>query len=47
MLNLDNKDHRPLRVLVYDEIKMRILKGEIAPGQRLMEVETAEDLGVS
>ena len=47
MLNLDNKGHRPLRVLVYDEIKMRILKGEIAPGQRLMEVETAEELGVS
>lgn len=47
MLNLENKDHRPLRVLVYDEIKMRILKGEIAPGQRLMEVETAEELGVS
>ena len=47
MINIDRKDHRPLRVLVYEEIKMRILKGEIAPGQRLMEVETSEELGVS
>lgn len=47
MINLDNKDHRPLRVKVYEEIKMKILKGEIAPGQRLMEVETSEELGVS
>jgi DNA-binding GntR family transcriptional regulator len=47
MLNIDSKDHRPLRVIVYEELKMRILKGEIAPGQRLMEVETSEELGVS
>ena len=36
MINTNNNDHRPLRVLVYEELKMRILKGEIAPGQRLM-----------
>lgn len=47
MINTNNNDHRPLRVLVYEELKMRILKGEIAPGQRLMEVETSEELGVS
>lgn len=47
MINMNNNDHRPLRVLVYEELKMRILKGEIAPGQRLMEVETSEELGVS
>ena len=47
MLNIDSKDHRPLRVIVYEELKMRILKGEIAPGQRLMEDETSEELGVS
>ncbi|MGI6721320.1 MAG: GntR family transcriptional regulator [Anaerovoracaceae bacterium] len=47
MLNLDIKNHRPLREIVYEELKMQILKGEISPGTRMMEVEMAEEMGVS
>ncbi|MEA4922336.1 MAG: GntR family transcriptional regulator [Eubacteriaceae bacterium] len=47
MLNLDIKNHRPLREIVYEELKMQILKGQIVPGTRMMEVEMAEDMGVS
>ena len=44
---LDIQNHRPLRELVYEELKQRILTGKILPGTRLMEVELAENLGVS
>lgn len=47
MLDIDKKDQRPLRMVVYDELKMRILTGQIAAGERLMEEETSRDLGVS
>ena len=47
MLNLDLQNHRPLRESVYEELKRQILVGEIAPGTRMMEVELAEDMGVS
>lgn len=47
MLNLDIKNHRPLREIVYEELKMQILKGQIVPGTRMMEVEMAEEMGVS
>lgn len=47
MLNLDLQNHRPLREIVYEELKRQILVGEIAPGTRMMEVEMAEDMGVS
>lgn len=47
MLNFDIQNHRPLRELVYEELKMQILTGKIVPGTRLMEVELAEDMGVS
>jgi len=47
MLNLDIKNHRPLREIVYEELKMEILKGQIVPGTRMMEVEMAEEMGVS
>ncbi len=44
---LDIQNHRPLRELVYEELKHRILVGEINPGTRMMEVDLANDLGVS
>ena len=44
---LEIQNHKPLRQLVYEELKHRILIGEIVPGTRMMEVELAEDLGVS
>lgn len=47
MLNLDLQNHRPLRELVYEELKRQILVGEIAPGTRMMEIELADDMGVS
>lgn len=47
MINFDIQNHRPLREIVYEELKMQILTGEIKPGTRMMEVELAEDLGVS
>ena len=47
MLNIDIKNHRPLREIVYEELKMQILKGKITPGTRMMEVEMAEQMGVS
>ncbi len=47
MLNFDLQNHRPLRELVYEELKRQILRGKITPGTRMMEVELAEEMGVS
>ena len=47
MLNFDLQNHRPLREIVYEELKRQILIGEIPPGTRMMEVELADDMGVS
>ena len=47
MLNFDIQNHRPLREIVYEELKMQILTGKIIPGTRMMEVELADDMGVS
>ena len=47
MLNFDIKNHKPLREMVYEELKMQILTGTIVPGTRMMEVELANQIGVS
>ena len=47
MLNFDLQNHRPLREIVYEELKRQILVGEIAPGTRMMEVDLADVMGVS
>lgn len=47
MLNFEIHSHRPLREIVYEELKMQILTGKITPGTRMMEVELAESMGVS
>jgi len=47
MINFELQNHRPLRELVYEELKRQILIGEIAPGTRMMEVELADEMGVS
>ena len=47
MLNFDLQNHRPLREIVYEELKRQIMIGEIPPGTRMMEVELADDMGVS
>jgi len=47
MFNFDIQNHRPLREMVYDELKIQILTGVIVPGTRLMEIDLAENMGVS
>lgn len=47
MLDLNAQHHKPLRDIIYDELKMSILTGKILPGTRLLEVELAERMGVS
>lgn len=47
MLNFDIQSHRPLREIVYEELRSLILTGKIKPGTRMMEIELAEDMGVS
>lgn len=47
MLNFDIQNHKPLREMVYEELKMQILTGAIVPGTRMMEVELAKEIGVS
>jgi len=44
-LNLDN--YKPLREVVFKSIRGAILSGVLKPGERLMEVQLAEKLGVS
>ena len=39
--------YKPLRELVFEAIREAILKGQLAPGERLMEIQLAEELGVS
>ncbi|HPD90282.1 MAG TPA: GntR family transcriptional regulator, partial [Bacillota bacterium] len=47
MINFDIHNHKPLREVVYEELKLLILTGKISPGTRMMEVELAEEMGVS
>lgn len=44
-LNLDN--YKPLRDVVFESLRKAIVEGSLKPGQRLMEVQLAEQLGVS
>ena len=46
-MKIDIHSHRPLRELVYEELREMILTGDIKPGTRLMEVELAGEMGVS
>ena len=43
-LNLD--EYKPLRDVVFENLREAILEGKLKPGQRLMEVQLAEQLGV-
>lgn len=47
MIIYDLKNHKPLREIVYEELKRQILIGEIPPGTRMMEVDLAEKMDVS
>ncbi len=47
MINYDIQNHKPLRDIVYQELKTQIMTGSIKPGTRIMEVDIAEEMGVS
>ncbi|MCR4601377.1 MAG: GntR family transcriptional regulator [Clostridia bacterium] len=47
MFNINMQEHKPLRELVYEELRMLIMTGQIKPGTRMMEIELAESMGVS
>jgi len=47
LINFEIQSHRPLRELVYEELRNLILSGEIKPGTRMMEIELADSMGVS
>lgn len=46
-LKLNMNDYLPLRDIVFNTLRQAILKGDLAPGERLMEVSLANRLGVS
>ena len=46
-LSLDMSSCKPLREIVFETIRNAIVNGDLKPGQRLMEVQLAEQLGVS
>jgi DNA-binding GntR family transcriptional regulator len=46
-LCLDISSCKPLREIVFETIRGAIITGELQPGQRLMEVQLAEEMGVS
>ena len=46
-LKLDMNSYLPLRDVVFQTLRDAILKGELEPGERLMEIHLANKLGVS
>lgn len=46
-LEMSINEYLPLRDVVFQTLRQAILKGEIRPGERLMEVQLANKLGVS
>lgn len=41
------ENYKPLREIVFETLRKAILEGTLKPGERLMEVQLAEDMGVS
>lgn len=46
-LKVNLNDYLPLRDVVFNTLRQAILKGELAPGERLMEKQLADRMGVS
>lgn len=46
-LKVNMNEYLPLRDVVFNTLRKAILRGELAPGERLMEIQLAERLGVS
>lgn len=47
MFDLNLTNHKPLREIVFEELRNLILTGKIDPGTRMMEIELADEMGVS
>lgn len=45
--NLNINNYKPLRDVVFENIRSAILEGTLKPGERLMEIKLADQLGVS
>ncbi|SCZ00126.1 GntR family transcriptional regulator [Alkaliphilus peptidifermentans] len=45
--NLKIESFKPLREIVFENLREAILEGKLEPGQRMMEIQLAEQLGVS
>lgn len=45
--HIDMNEYLPLRDVVFNTLRNAILKGELKPGERLMEIQLAQRLGVS
>lgn len=46
-LKVNINEYLPLRDVVFNTLRQAIIKGELEPGERLMEIQLAERLGVS
>lgn len=46
-LKVNMNEYLPLRDVVFNTLRQAILKGELKPGERLMEIQLADRLGVS
>ena len=46
-LEMHMDEYLPLRDVVFNTLRRAILKGELKPGERLMEITLADQLGVS
>ena len=46
-LEIRMDEYLPLRDVVFNTLRQAILKGELKPGERLMEIQLANKLGVS
>jgi DNA-binding GntR family transcriptional regulator len=44
-IKLDN--YKPLRELVFESLREAIISGQLKPGERMMEIQMAEEMGVS
>lgn len=47
MLEIDQQEYIPLRDVVFNTLRQAIIKGDLKPGERLLEIQLADKLGVS
>ncbi|MBS3984093.1 MAG: GntR family transcriptional regulator [Selenomonadales bacterium] len=47
MIPIKLENYKPLRDIVFEHLRAAIISGALKPGERLMELQLAEDMGVS